>query len=331
MALLHPTEIDKRRTPHALRVARVGGAVGTAAARPRAAKAGALLDDGRVGRHVRVPKTAELVAAPLRRQIVRGELVEGDALPPEAVLMEQFGVSRPTLREAFRVLESEALISVRRGAHGGARVHTPNGQVAARYAGLVLEHRGTTIADVEAARASLETLAVRMLATAPEPAALARLRAAVADTEPRAGWADEARGEARPGGGDAGGADGPPADPRAAADGFHRLLIELAGNQTLSVLDAMLRHILGAAASVQLPPPVAAGGQHNGRADAGLADGRRGGQADGALSAHHEAHRRLVELVERRDPDGAEALWRDHLAAEPARPDSAAVLDLLGE
>ncbi|EIV96383.1 transcriptional regulator, partial [Frankia sp. QA3] len=63
-----------------------------------------------MGRHVRVPKTAELVAAHLRRQIVRGELHEGDALPPEAVLMEQFGVSRPTLREAFRVLESEALI-----------------------------------------------------------------------------------------------------------------------------------------------------------------------------------------------------------------------------
>ena len=68
---------------------------------------------------VRVPKTAELVASHLRRQIVRGELKEGDALPPESALMEHFGVLRPTLREAFRVLESEALISVRRGARGG--------------------------------------------------------------------------------------------------------------------------------------------------------------------------------------------------------------------
>ena len=100
---------------------------------------------GRVGQRVRVPKTAELVAAHLRRQIVRNELHEGDALPPEAVLMAQFGVSRPTLREAFRVLEAEGLISVRRGAHGGARVHTPDVDVAARYAGLVLEHRGATL------------------------------------------------------------------------------------------------------------------------------------------------------------------------------------------
>src|SRR5439155_5195777 len=68
-----------------------------------------------IARAVRVPKTAELVAAHLRRQIVRGELKEGDALPPETALMEQFNVSRPTLREAFRVLESEALITVRRG------------------------------------------------------------------------------------------------------------------------------------------------------------------------------------------------------------------------
>jgi DNA-binding FadR family transcriptional regulator len=85
---------------------------------------------------------AELVAQQLRRQIIRGELPEGAALPSEAALMTRFGVSRPTLREAFRVLESEGLINVRRGAHGGARVQVPSGEAAARYAGLVLEFRG---------------------------------------------------------------------------------------------------------------------------------------------------------------------------------------------
>ena len=44
---------------------------------------------------VRVPKAAELVAAQLRGQIVRGELGEGDTLPPEHELMQRFGVSRP--------------------------------------------------------------------------------------------------------------------------------------------------------------------------------------------------------------------------------------------
>ena len=87
------------------------------------------------GVKVRVPKMAELVAAQLRRKIVRGELAEGEALPSESALMAEFAVSRPTLREAFRVLESESLISVRRGARGGARVQVPEGTVAARYAG----------------------------------------------------------------------------------------------------------------------------------------------------------------------------------------------------
>ncbi len=67
------------------------------------------------------------MAAELRRRIVSGELeVGGDPLPSEGKLMSQFGVSRPTLREAFRILESEQLIRVLRGARGGARVLKPD-------------------------------------------------------------------------------------------------------------------------------------------------------------------------------------------------------------
>src|ERR1700726_3433330 len=117
-----------------------------------------------VGSQVRVPKMGELVASSLRRQIVRGDLAEGDALPSEPELMQQFGVSRPTLREAFRVLESESLISVRRGAHGGAVGHVPNGDVAHRHAALVLEHRGETSGDVYEARGVIEPACVAQVA-----------------------------------------------------------------------------------------------------------------------------------------------------------------------
>ena len=228
-----------------------------------------LLAGSRVGQQVRVPKTAELVAAHLRRQIVRGELVEGDALPPEAVLMEQFGVSRPTLREAFRVLESEALISVRRGAHGGARVHTPNGQVAARYAGLVLEHRHTTISDVHTAHTLLEPAAVRLLATHPSETVLTQLHTALTHPDPTH---------------------------------FHHALVDHAGNQTLTMIAGMLRHILD---SHTHPTPPAA--PHN----------------------HHD-HTRLLDLIADRDPDAAEAHWRTHLAHTPTHvPDTP--LDLLDE
>src|SRR3954466_5281586 len=173
-------------------------------------------DMAAVGTTLRVPKMAELVSQRLRRQIVRGELTEGDALPSEAELMAQFGVSRPTLREAFRVLESEGLISVRRGAHGGARVHTPNGDVAARYAGLVLEFRGATLEDVYDARAVMEPPCARRLALQRTKSDLGELRANV----------DTARASM----------DDPNTLIRLNNE-FHALMIELAGNQTMVILN----------------------------------------------------------------------------------------------
>jgi GntR family transcriptional repressor for pyruvate dehydrogenase complex len=178
-----------------------------------------------LAREVRVPKTAELVADHLRRQIVRGDLREGDALPPETELMELFGVSRPTLREAFRVLESEALISVRRGAHGGAVVHAPDIDSVARYAGLVLEYRGTTLADVYEARNVLEPPCIALLADQRTDDDIEVLKAALAreSTEP-------------------------PIDQRVRTQtSFHDLLIERCGNETLKLLTAMLGHITAAA------------------------------------------------------------------------------------
>src|SRR5256885_904199 len=110
-------------------------------------------------RELRVAQNAQLVAPHLPHPNLPGPLVEGDSLPPEAELMAEFGVSRPTLREAFRVLESESLITIRRGARGGARVHGISPTTAARYAGLLLQARGTTIADVYQCRIILEPAA----------------------------------------------------------------------------------------------------------------------------------------------------------------------------
>jgi DNA-binding FadR family transcriptional regulator len=172
--------------------------------------------------NVRVPKTAELVASHIRRQIVLGQLHEDDALPPESALMEEFTVSRPTLREAFRILESEGLITVRRGARGGARVLEPTADVAARYAGLVLQHRGATVADVLAARVIVEAPAAGMLAARRDRAAVAkRLQEKLDALDPQE---------------------------RTHFHEFNALLVELTENQTLMLLTAMLEHISQAAA-----------------------------------------------------------------------------------
>lgn len=171
----------------------------------------------------RVPKTAELVAHHLRKRIVRGELREGESLPSEATLTTQFGVSRPTLREAFRVLEAEQFITVRRGAKGGASVHAPNANMVARYAGFYLEHAGTTLADVFQARVAVEAPAAALAAERATADDIARLRASAADCE----RVDD--------------------DGRLLAQhfsDFHALVVELSGNRTLSLLHSMLREII---------------------------------------------------------------------------------------
>lgn len=170
---------------------------------------------------LREPKMAERVAAVLRRMMVRGEIAEGTMLPPESELMERFGVSRPTLREAFRVLESESLITVERGARGGARVIRPQRQTLARYAGLILEYEGVTLKDVYHARAMVETPMVVELANT-------RRKAAITTLEEILAQADEEEGESAV----------------AAHTEFHLAIARLSGNKTMQIISEMLYHII---------------------------------------------------------------------------------------
>jgi GntR family transcriptional regulator, transcriptional repressor for pyruvate dehydrogenase complex len=63
----------------------------------------------------RSPSLSEAVASALTERIVGVPLKPGDPLPSERELCEQFGVSRPVVREAVRALASKGLISVRVG------------------------------------------------------------------------------------------------------------------------------------------------------------------------------------------------------------------------
>ncbi len=96
------------------------------------------------------------IADELRRLIVAGELSEGDSLGHEPELVERFGVSRPSLREALRILEAEGLITVVRGVLGGVVVHEPSERMTARTTALVLQARNVSVADVHDARRLLE-------------------------------------------------------------------------------------------------------------------------------------------------------------------------------
>lgn len=108
-------------------------------------------------------KRGSEIAHQLRKQIIRGELADGSHLPPEAELMKELEISRPTLREALRILESESLITVRRGSRVGPMVHLPDPGIVAHHVGLYLQTHDTTLQDAHEARMLIEPGAIRLL------------------------------------------------------------------------------------------------------------------------------------------------------------------------
>lgn len=64
---------------------------------------------------VKYHRVYEDVIEQIKEMIVEGNLKPGDILPTERELAQQFGISRGTLREAFRILERENLIEVKPG------------------------------------------------------------------------------------------------------------------------------------------------------------------------------------------------------------------------
>ena len=88
-----------------------------------------------------------MVAGTLRRRILDGELEDGSWLPKQEDLIDEFGVSKPSMREAMRILETEGLLTVQRGNVGGAVVHTPRQQTPRTPSDSCCS-RGTSLVDV---------------------------------------------------------------------------------------------------------------------------------------------------------------------------------------
>ncbi|MFJ4828657.1 FadR/GntR family transcriptional regulator [Streptomyces sp. NPDC088747] len=232
---------------------------------------------GDVPREVRPPKTGELVARRLRRMIVEGELGEGDSLPNEAALIEHFGVSRPTLREAVRVLESEGLVELRRGSRTGARVTIPGPEAVARPAGLQLQLGGATLADVYVARGAIEPLAARLLAEAGDEEACAALEESLEQARAVVDDADRFA---------------------ACSAHFHLQLAQLCGNRTLGLMAGMVHEII----LRQTQTAVRANARP-------VADPTVQESYGKALRAYVK----LVKLLRAGKGDAAETFWRRHL------------------
>jgi DNA-binding FadR family transcriptional regulator len=217
------------------------------------------------------------IADELRALIVSGELTEGESLGREPDLVERFGVSRPSLREALRILEAEGLITVERGVRGGVVAHEPDQRMTARTAALVLRSRNVALADVFEARALLEPVAARKIAELPSRAR----RAVVAEL----GALIDAEEETIK-------------DPEAFAVAnirFHERLVTEAGNQTLGIVIEMLNEVVTRTVTAV----------------------SQSGDVTGSLSVRQRgirSQRRLLVLIEEGVGAAAEEHWRAHMA-----------------
>jgi GntR family transcriptional repressor for pyruvate dehydrogenase complex len=244
---------------------------------------------------MRLPKAAEIVSNELRREIIRGEIPSGTALPSETALMERFGVSRPTLREAVRILESEGLIAISRGARGGSVVQRPNVDVATRYLGLILQVNGTTLAEIYSVHALIEPAAARFVAEEKSAEAGPILRACLQagrdhlDNDFMYGT-DTAK--------------------------FRNKLIELTGIATLTLVTAVLSDIFQRFWTTL-----------------SVTTGQQGDNTQ-AKRLSIRSSEKLIELIEAGDGPGAEEHWRKHTALVGKSMqrwlDATRVIDILG-
>lgn len=170
---------------------------------------------------IQLKKASELVADHLRGAIVSGEFTLGSTLPVERQLIETYGVSRPTLREALRILETEGLLKVTRGVKGGAKVIGPSLTLASHALGMILQAKGTPLVDVQIARSIIEPPAARMVAERGSPEDLRELRQALEVERATVGTPNFTFAAMR----------------------FHETLISLCGNSTIDAFSQILHDI----------------------------------------------------------------------------------------
>lgn len=100
---------------------------------------------------------------------------QGAFLGAEQDLLSRLGISRPTLRQAAKIVESDRLISVRRGTHGGFYAERPDAADAIRALTRFLRLRGATIGQIAVVSRMISEEAAGLAATCADAGLRARL------------------------------------------------------------------------------------------------------------------------------------------------------------
>ncbi|MDU0203926.1 FadR/GntR family transcriptional regulator [Paenibacillus sp. MAH-36] len=110
---------------------------------------------------IKYHRVYEDVIEQIEKLILEGNLAPGDVLPTERELAQAFGISRGTLREAFRILEREGLIETR---PGGGRFLNKNLSKAEDKTRILDNIERATIIELLEAREIFETGIVELAA-----------------------------------------------------------------------------------------------------------------------------------------------------------------------
>jgi GntR family transcriptional regulator, transcriptional repressor for pyruvate dehydrogenase complex len=125
---------------------------------------------------IAIARASSSIADQIRQAIVTGRLAQGERLPPERELAEQFGVSRVTVRDALRALEAMGLIEVRVGARGGAFATVPSGSIVGQTMSDMMMMSAVTPEDIVEARLVVELGTVTLACARATDEDIAQLR-----------------------------------------------------------------------------------------------------------------------------------------------------------
>lgn len=122
----------------------------------------------------------EYVAEQIRRHIALRLVAPGEALPSERELAAMFGVGRPTIQHAMRVLEADHLVEARRGRRGGTFVLEPteDSLVMEELIARLLRHRDE-LDELLVYRSTLEPAVSRLAAETRRRSDLQTMRRAI--------------------------------------------------------------------------------------------------------------------------------------------------------
>lgn len=128
---------------------------------------------------MRLPKAAEVLSSQIKNEIISGKYPAGAMLPSETEMALQLNLSRPTVREALRLLESEGLVSIRPGPRGGPRVERPSSMTVTRSLTTLFQYERVSLAELLEARRAIEPACARVAAGSATPEDIEALKTSV--------------------------------------------------------------------------------------------------------------------------------------------------------